>query len=77
MMRLIEGNPAQELAAVAAMIGRQCWRPRSQPVERAANAEASTAQDMRVDHRRADVRMPQQLLDGPNIVARLEEVGRE
>ena len=32
---------------------------------------------MRVDHGRRDVLVPQEFLDGPDIVARFEEVGGE
>src|SRR4030095_496017 len=34
-------------------------------------------QHVRIDHRRADVRMPEQLLHGPDVRAILEQVSRE
>jgi hypothetical protein len=41
------------------------------------HTKPSAIQHMRVHHRRADVRMPKQLLHGPDILARLEKVRRE
>ena len=46
-------------------------------VERAADAERTGLEDVGVDHRRAHVIVAEQLLDGADIVAGLEEVGRE
>src|SRR5205809_649155 len=37
----------------------------SEPVDRAAHAEWTTIEHVRVHHRRADVRVPEQLLHGP------------
>jgi hypothetical protein len=52
--------------------GRRC---RSR-VEGAQHAPTATVQDMGVDHGGADVMVAQQLLDGADVVARLEPVGR-
>ena len=49
----------------------------SEAVDRAAHAERTTIEHMRVHHRRADVRVPEQLLRGPNVVPILEQVRRE
>ncbi len=46
-------------------------------VERAADGEAAAIEDVGVDHRRADVLMAEQFLDGADIVAVFEEVGGE
>jgi hypothetical protein len=43
-------------------------------IEWASNAERTTVEDVRVDHRRSHVAVPKQLLDRANIVACLEEV---
>ena len=48
-----------------------------QAVERARHPQAAPVQDVRVDHRRADVAVAQQLLDGSDVVAVFEEVGCE
>ncbi len=76
-MRLIEGTPGAGAVTVGCKHGPPHRQPCSQAVERAANPEAPTVQDMRVNHRRADVRMTQQLLNRSNIVTRLKEVGRK
>lgn len=49
----------------------------SETVQWTLHTKPSTIQHMCVHHRRADVRMPQQLLHGPNILARLEKVRGE
>jgi hypothetical protein len=49
----------------------------SEPVDRAAHADRTTIEHMRGHHRRADVRVPKQLLHGPNVVPILEQVRRE
>lgn len=46
-------------------------------VEGASDAEGATVEDVRVDHGRGDVAMTEQLLDGADVVAGLEQVGRE
>ena len=46
-------------------------------VERAADAETGFVEDVGVDHRGRDVLVPEQFLDGANIVAGLEQVRRE
>src|SRR5688572_24176456 len=52
-------------------------RSRRQEVERAPHPAAAAVEDVRVDHGRRDVAVPEQLLDGPDVVAGLEQVGRE
>jgi hypothetical protein len=49
----------------------------SSEVERALDAAAAPVQDVRVDHRRAHVGVPEQLLDGPDVVPGLQQVRRE
>lgn len=49
----------------------------SNAIRRAAHSESPTVQHVGVDHRRCHVGMPQQLLDGTNVVAVLEQVCRE
>src|SRR5437763_16754444 len=39
---------------------------REYPVRRAPDCRRATVQDVRVDHGRADVAVPQELLDGPD-----------
>jgi hypothetical protein len=50
---------------------------RGQCVEWAANAAAPDLEDVGVDHRCADVAVTEQLLDRPDVVPSLQEVGRE
>jgi hypothetical protein len=45
---------------------------RGQKICRAPDPLATAIQDMSVDHRCADVAMPEQLLDGPNVVTIFE-----
>ena len=47
------------------------------PVGRAPDAGRTTVEDMRVDHGRVHVPVAQQFLDGLDIVAVREQVGRE
>src|SRR5262249_41208242 len=54
-----------------------CSGPKSQPIRRAGHAFASPIQPMRVDHGRAHIFIPQQLLDGLDVVAILQEVAHE
>ena len=44
-------------------------------VQRAAHSATAQTQDMRVDHRRADIGMAQQFLYRANVVARLQKMG--
>jgi hypothetical protein len=44
----------------------------SETIDRAAHAERTAIEDVRVHHRRAHVGVAQQLLHGPNVVAILE-----
>ena len=46
-------------------------------VEGASDAEWAAVQDVRVDHGGGHVAVAEELLDGPDVVAGLEEVGRE
>lgn len=46
--------------------------PGSEVVRTALHAAAASLQDVRVDHRRRDVAMPQQLLHRADVVARLQ-----
>ena len=50
-----------------------CWAL----VEWAADREGTPIEDVGVDHSGADVVMAEELLDGANVVTRLEQVGRE
>jgi hypothetical protein len=48
------------------------------PIERTCHpAGAEIGRDVRVDHRRLQLGVPQQLLQGSYIRARLEQMGRE
>ena len=49
----------------------------SQPIDWAPDRKAASVQDVGIYHRRADVRMAEQLLHGPNVISRLEQVRRE
>ena len=49
-------------------------RRTSEPVDGAAHAERTTIEHVRVHHRRTDVRVPEQLLHGSNVVPILEQV---
>ena len=55
--------------------------PRSErrldPIDRALHAQPSAIRDVRVDHRGTDVGVPEQLLDGADIVSGLEEMSRK
>src|ERR1019366_639557 len=46
-------------------------------VGRAVHRPAASIQDVRVDHRRPHVAVPEQLLNGPDVVAVLEQVRRK
>ena len=43
----------------------------------ALNASAAAIQNMRIDHRRADVAVAEQLLNRPNIISILQQMGRK
>src|SRR5437763_2180085 len=49
----------------------------STSIQRADHPATTTVEDMGVDHRRADVDMPEQFLHGADIVARFEQMGRK
>ena len=49
-------------------------RDQSEAVDRTAHAKRAAIDHVRVHHRRADVRVAQQLLHGPNVVPILEQV---
>jgi hypothetical protein len=52
----------------------------SQPLQttgRTSDAERTSVENVRIDHRRADIRMAEQLLDGSNVIAILEQVRRK
>src|SRR5713101_6846321 len=49
----------------------------SQPVGRTSHAKRSTVEHVRVNHRRADVRMAEKLLHGANVIAVLQQMRRK
>jgi hypothetical protein len=51
--------------------------PPLQSVGRAPDAEPTSVEKVGVDHRRADIRVAEQLLNGSNVIAVLEQVGRK
>jgi hypothetical protein len=48
-----------------------------QTIRRATNAQCTPVQDVRVNHRRADIGMAEQFLDRPNVVPVLEQMCRK
>ena len=46
-------------------------------IEGASDGEGAAGEDVRVDHGRADVAVPEKFLDGSDVISLLEEVGRE
>ena len=50
---------------------------RLQPIQRTHHAAPAAIEHVRVDHRRADVGMTEQLLHGANVVARFKQVRGE
>lgn len=46
-------------------------------IERTANATSTAIEDMGVDHSRAHIGVPEQLLHGADVIAILEQMGRE
>ncbi len=53
------------------------WAASSERVGGAQDATAAAVEDVGVDHGCLDVRMAEELLDGADVVAALEQVGRE
>src|SRR5947199_3012703 len=53
------------------------WSCQEHSVGRASDASRPQVEDMRVDHRGTDVAVTEELLDGPDVVVILEQVGRE
>src|ERR1035441_1361413 len=51
--------------------------PELQAIQRTFHSAAALAQHMRVDHRRGNIVMPQQFLDGPDVRPALEGMGRK
>ena len=47
------------------------------PVEGTPHATSAAVQHVRIDHRRADIAMPQQLLDRPDVIPGLEQMRRK
>ncbi len=56
---------------------RPCPNGVLQQVRRAAHALAAAVEHMGVDHRRLDIPVAEELLDGPDVVAAAEEMGGE
>ena len=50
---------------------------RLSPIQGGFDRESAALENMGVDHRGFDILMPEQFLDGPDIIAILQEVGRE
>ena len=62
--------PANAAAAVSLFpIGLQTFRMHFKHIGGAADPSASSIEDMGINHRGAHVRVPQQLLDCPDVVA--------
>jgi hypothetical protein len=49
----------------------------SQEIERATDAQGALVEDVSVDHGGADVLVAQEFLDGPDVLARFEQVRGE
>jgi hypothetical protein len=64
-------TPGQELVVHVAHANRLPL------VSRTVHRPTASIQDVRVDHRRPHVAVPEQLLNGPDIVAVLEQVRRK
>src|SRR5437867_4183882 len=77
----MRGGPTRSQAAAGR--GITLCRPREQStgrvqsVDGARHTAATALEHVRVDHGRADVAMTEQLLDRPDVVTVLEQVGRE
>jgi len=67
----------------ASLTGAPCHAMRSraalilQAVGRAADANAASVGHVRIDHRRSNIGVPKEFLDGADVRARLEQVGRK
>jgi hypothetical protein len=48
----------------------------SQPIDWASDSQRPSIENVQINHRRADVAMPEQLLHGPDVVAVLKKVSR-
>jgi hypothetical protein len=46
-------------------------------INRAVNSSLAPVQHMGVEHRRAHITMPEQLLNGPNVITVFEQMGGE
>ena len=68
-------TPAQ--SAGAGVISVWAHGSRCLAVQRTFHSEPPALEHMGVDHRRFDVLVAEQLLDGPNVVAIFEKVGGE
>ena len=49
----------------------------SQSIPRAADGQAASIEDMRVQHRRSHIAMPEQLLDRADVISPFEQMGRK
>ncbi len=67
------GGPLRLAATTRSSLGARL----SQPIERTANAKPAAVQHVQIQHRRTDVRMPEQLLHGSNVMTILEQVRRK
>ena len=79
MMRDYDLHQGRTGRAIAFTRGRSqpYTRRRLQAIHRALHAKPATVQHMRKHHRRADVRMPKQFLNRPDVTAGLELVRRK
>jgi hypothetical protein len=66
--------PGAGMARLSTGVWRRIFRRASQRIERASYPRRAHPQDVRVDHRRLDVGVPQELLHGPNVVTRGRKV---
>jgi hypothetical protein len=73
------GNPILSLVTVRFRPSRCPKRllPWSEPIHRAPDAATAPIEDVGVDHCSVDVPMAQELLDRPDVVAILQQVGRK
>ena len=51
--------------------------PTLQMIGRTRHAQPATVENVRVDHRRAQIGVPEQFLNGPDVRPALEQMGRE
>ena len=68
-------NDAEEMAGSAQ--GNSPRAPLLQDIHGASHAEPASVQDMRVDHSRRNVAVPQEFLNGTDVVAVLQEMRGE